>query len=351
MSHKKLFLPFLVVAVFSATGIFTTSTAFSVEESNYIHTEKELKTLSQKYAPVFKALTTWLETAPAPGVKQKTRETKLKTIDEPMMVEDASKLKCIGTFFHARMDSFLDAYLKSKTGEDVLIWKLYNHGEIIQTKDISIALDLIEGFDEIEWDPKKMKQLVENVDVLMISHKHGDHADKRVVDLFVKAGRPVIVPELFWPDYKDNKYLTVVRDDTVEFPGAKVRVFPSFQKETLNNVYLVKTNSGKTIMHLGDNNNIFNAGHEWFRKFKTPINVDVLIPNIWSPDLASLVKYVVPGKILSSHEHELGHKPSGRRTYGYVYGVLKTINLPYYVPAWGEPVRLSPEDKKPSKQK
>lgn len=350
MNLSKILTLICAAFVISLCACLASAPSFAVQESNYIHSEKELKALSKANAPVFKALAAWLETAPAPGIAQKTREAKLKTIDGPMMIEDASMLDCVGEFFHARMDSFLDAYLKAAPGDDVLIWKLYNHGEIIQTKDISIAIDLIQGFDKIQWDTEKMRMLVDKVDVLMISHNHSDHADMRVVNMFVNAGRPVIVPEILQEDYKHNSSITVVRDGTLELPGAKIRVFPSFQKQTMNNVYLIKTDSGKTIMHLGDNNNIFNAGHEWFRKFKNPINVDILIPNIWSPDLASLVKYVIPGRILSSHEHELGHKPSGRRTYDYVYDVLRTIDMPYYVPAWGEPVILSP-DETPSKEK
>lgn len=345
MRLKKLQAILFSIVILNACVFFPASRASAVEESNYVHNEKELKALSKAHAPVFRALAAWLETAPSLDLSQKVREAKLKTIDEPMLIEDASMLDCVGEFFQTRMDSFLDAFLKSKPGDETIIWKLYNHGEIIQTRDISIAIDLIQGFDKIQWDPEKMRLLVDKVDVLMISHKHSDHADMRVVDMFVKAGRPVVVPEILKEDYKNNSSITVVRDGTLEFPGARVRVYPSFQKETLNNVYLVKTDSGKTIMHLGDNNNIFNAGHEWFRKFKNPINVDILIPNIWSPDLASLVKYIKPGRILSSHEHELGHSPSGRRTYKYVYEVLKTIDMPYYVPAWGEPVTLPPGEK------
>jgi len=300
----------------------------------------ELEAVCDRYREDIDYLENWLENAPPPGEKQAEREAALKHVDRILYIEEASKLPCVGEFFHSRMDRFMEDFELMDPGDDAIVWKLYNHTEIVQTKDIAVIIDLTKGFDRIEWDDGQIARLVELTDVLLITHSHADHADRRVFDMYLDAGRPIVVPEIFWPDYERNDELTVIRKGTLNFPGIRVHVFPSEQKQTLNNIYLIETKGGTTVMHLGDNNNIFKAGNEWFRNFREPVSIDVLIPNIWSPDLVSLLKYVRPGLVIPSHEHEIGHPPSGRRTYDYVYKILRTLNEPYAVPAWGEYVRI-----------
>jgi len=331
--------------LFAAAALLATVAAASrAQEPAAGAADTSLKQISDKYAPVFTTLEQWLDTNPPLDQQQNVREQNLKIIDEAMLEKRAKELDCVGDFFQGRMAAFMRDFTSSAPGGDTFIWKLYNHTEIVQTKDITIAIDLIKGFDKVTLNDADLKEIVLRTDVLLVTHSHGDHVQPAVVDMFLDAGRPVVVPELFWPDYKRNNLLTVIRKGDLEFPGASVKVFPSFQKETPDNVYLILTDNGHSIMHIGDNNNIFQAGHEWFRKFKKPLAVDALIPNIWTPDMASLLKFIRPALLVSSHEHELGHPPAGRRTYGYVYGVLHTIKESFVVPMWGEKVVLKKKD-------
>jgi len=296
-----------------------------------------------KYESRFQGLEKWLASSAAVQLDSAEREAELKKIDEPLSYPDALKLPCVADFFRNRMNVLWESYSKSKVEKGLLVWKLYNHSGIIQTRDAVIAIDLYAGYDAVRMDPALMKKLVESVDILLVTHSHGDHTDRETLEMFVKAGKKVVVPRIFWPDFLYNDKLTVLRDGELKIKGATVRVFPAYQKEEVDNIYLITTSDGYKVMHLGDENEFYNAGREWYKKIKKPVDIDVLIPNIWSPNLVSFLKKFPAKLVVASHEHEIGHPVSGRRTYDYVYKVLRTIKKPYVVPMWGEAVRWPPE--------
>jgi len=300
---------------------------------------EDLNAASDGYAERFLRLEEWLATGRSPEQDLLEREKMLRTIDEPFAHPEALKLQCVAEFFQTRMNAFIENFSRTNVDKGVIVWKLYNHTAIIQTRDIKIGIDIYSGYEAVKMNPDVLSRIVNSLDVLLVTHVHADHTDRQTVDMFVQAGKPVVMPYLFWPDYEHNDKLTVMRSGELDFKGAKVRVFPSMQKSDQDNVYLITAADGYTVMHLGDENEFNTAGHEWFRKLKQPMDIDILIPNIWCPDIASLLKYVRPKLVMASHEHELGHPVEGRRSYDYVYKVLNSIRKPYIVPAWGEPVR------------
>jgi hypothetical protein len=302
----------------------------------------EIAAASAKYEPRFKQLEKWLASPGAASLNSPERETELKKIDEPMLYPDALKLQCVADFFRDRMNVLWENYSETKVDKGLIVWKLYNHSSIIQTRDVKIAVDLYGGSEAVKMDPPLLKRFVESVDVLLVTHSHGDHTDRETLEMFVKAGKPVVVPELFWPDFPYNDKLTVIRDGELKFKGATVRVFPAYQKMDLDNIYLTTTSEGYTVMNLGDENEFNNAGGEWYKKIKKPVDIDIMIPNIWCPDMVTLLKRFHTKLVISSHEHEIGHQVNGRRSYDYVYKVLRTIKMPYAVPMWGEAVRWPP---------
>ncbi len=324
----------LFFAAVSVVSCFFYPAAHSQEFS-----QDSLKAASDGYASRFLRLEEWLAGQHSPDQDRFEREIMLKTVDEPFAHPEALKLPCVAEFFQTRMNTFIDSFSKTTVDNGLIVWKLYNHTAIIQTRDIKIGIDIYSGYEAVKIAPEILKRIVDGVDVLLVTHIHGDHTDRQTVDMFVKAGKPVVMPYLFWPDYGHNDKLTVIRDGELNFKGTKVSVFPSMQKSDMDNVYLITTADGYTVMHLGDENEFNKAGHEWFRKLKKPLDIDILIPNIWCPDLASLFRYVRPKLVMASHEHELGHPVEGRRSYDYVYKVLNSIRKPYVVPAWGEPVK------------
>lgn len=303
--------------------------------------------LSEKYEGVFNEVERWLDGDPALKPGDAGREKILKKLDEPLLEERAKEMPVVGWFFTERMKAFLEDFERAEVSEGITIWKLYNHTEVIRTPETTVAIDLIQGFEQVFWPDESIDRAIEGIDLLLITHEHDDHADLRVVKKFLDAGKKVIAPPGLWEGEEDAKGITRLRGDSLTFNGVKITAFPGFQKLTPNNIYLLELGDGFKIMHLGDDNETFRMGVEWFRRFKKkPLEVDVLIPNCWSPNLALLMKYVKPKIIIGSHEHEIGHPPAGRRPYSFVYSVLATVGAPFIVPAWGEKAVFNPELKK-----
>ena len=300
-----------------------------------------LQALSDKYAADVREVLAWLHTQPPVAPGDDTRKHMLLKLDPPLLVYEAGYLPIVGEFFRARMQAFLRDFENTRVDSGVVIWKLYNHTEVIKTPEATLVTDLIQGWGEIFWDDAGMDRLIAGVDALLISHQHGDHIDIRVLRKFKAAGKPVYAPEIpsDWRDDPDADYITLVRDESFEINGVKIYAFPAFQKTTINNVYLIQTPGGVRVMHLGDDNESLRMGQEWFRRFGAKgLDIDILIPNCWCPNLALLLEYVKPQLMISSHEHEVGHPVHGRREYGELYKVLPTVNVPFVVPAWGEKV-------------
>lgn len=295
---------------------------------------------SKQYEHTFAEVETWLAGGPALVPGDEVREKTLKKLDAAMLEPDAKRLPVVGAFFRSRMSAFLDDFEQTKVEDGVVVWKLYNHTEVIRTPETTFVVDLINGFDEVTWDEAALDRVIAGTDVLLITHKHADHADSKVARKFIAAGKAVYAPPEFWEDEDFAEGVKRVRDETFSIGGDRITVFPSFQKTDINNVYLLETTGGVRIMHTGDDNAVFQAGREWFKKIKPPLDVDLLIPNCWSPNLAVLLMHVKPKLMVASHEHELGHPVSGRRPYDFVYKVLSTVKVPFVVPAWGERMTL-----------
>jgi len=298
----------------------------------------DISQLSEKYLPVFQEVNDWLEKKPDLKPGDLEREKMLKKLDEPLSEPQANEMPAVGWFFRERTRAFVEDFEGTDVKEGVAIWKLYNHGVAIRTPELTIAIDLIKGFDEVQWDEEMLDKAINGMDILLITHEHADHADRRIVEKFVEAGKKVIAPNsLFLWEHEDiGKSITRLRGDSITINGVKITAFAGYQILTPNNIYLIETPEGIRIMHLGDDNETVKMGSEWFRKFNPPMEIDVLIPNSWCPNLAFLMQFVKPKIIISSHEHEISHRTEGRRSYDYVYKVLSTLNVPFTVPAWGE---------------
>lgn len=312
---------------------------------------QDVNALCARYGPDFDFVSNWLKSNPPLTPGSAERERVLKKLDAVFLEPDAKDMPCTGSFFQERMEAFMSDFESHKVESGVSIWKLYNHTEIIKTKDITIAIDLFPGFNQVAFKREMLEKLVDSIDVLLVTHVHGDHVSPEIVKMFIDRGKTVVAPTGMWQpggegaevltgnrdaDYI-RSHIVYVRDANLSFHGATVRAFASWQKETPCNAYLITTAQGRTVMHLGDMNvMLFQQGGVWFKKLREPLKIDVLIPNCWSPDLHVLLQTVKPSILVASHEHELGHPVSGRRPYSYVYGALGTLGVPFVVPAWGE---------------
>jgi len=327
-------------AALAAAAILLSATIFAASAPAHAQPTADIQAACAEYSPKFDELAAWLDTRPSLSENQDERESKLKLIDDALLYPEAKLMPCAADFLRRRMEAFIADFEASTVSSGAVIWKLYNHTVIIQTPETAIAVDLIQGPGIVRTPREIIERIVARTDILLVTHHHGDHVDWDVWDMYLDAGKKVVVPEPARKEYRRRDELTVIRQGKIELPGVLATVFPSYQKKDLCSSYLIKTKDGVSAMHLGDENNIMRLGSEWYRKIKPPMEIDVLIPNIWCPNLKPLLDYIKPALILPGHEHEIGHPVEGRRPYSYVYRVLRAVGLPYAVPAWGERVAV-----------
>lgn len=260
-------------------------------------------------------------------------------------------------FYHRRIGAAIQELEQTKVYEGVRIWKMYNMGFIARTKSVTIAFDLVSGItsgsEDFALDENEMGRLISQCDVLFISHRHEDHAEKSVATAFIAQGKPVVATEQTWPD--DPVFDQITHLERVAWRTQKLKlkeneldvvIFPGHQMRSAeNNVTLVTTPEGITEAHLGDeiNEGDFMIDFDWMDKVAEKYEVDIMMPTAWTTDIFRIVKGFGPKLVLPGHELELGHTVWDRLPFwgdekylGLNYTELKKSKYPVVVMTWGE---------------
>ncbi|MDR1789404.1 MAG: MBL fold metallo-hydrolase [Opitutaceae bacterium] len=259
--------------------------------------------------------------------------------------------------------------------------RFYNHGFILQTPSVTLAIDLVRGgknvINGIDEQPfvseAAMRRVVERCDALLISHPHNDHADLRVAELFAAAGKPVVAPPGLWEaspshgaaaDVKGRPVApdaarfaaiapklirpraadaTAPADITLNLPlknrAVAVRAYPGHQGKVPNNVHAITTPEGKTVLHTGDQDG---KGDDlaWLLKIHEQQRVDVFLPQCWMSRLPLVTKGVAPALVLPGHENEMGHTIDHRESWWQSVLRVQNLTAPAILTAWGEHVDI-----------
>ena len=261
-------------------------------------------------------------------------------------------------FFQSRIDRVVEELETTEITSGAQIWKIYNMGFIVRTRSVTIAFDLVSGIqsksDDFKIPDHQMKRLIKQCDILFISHRHSDHAERQVIDEFRRLGRPVLAPEqlsrdrpefsgLIHPEIIAEKEQKVTLSNNIELRFIN---YPGHQMANHdNNVVLVTTPEGISIAHNGDqiNEGDFMVDFDWIDKVSQNHKVDILISNAWTTDIFRIVKGFNPKLVIPGHQLELGHTVWDRLPYWgddeYLelnYAELKKSRYPVVVMMWGE---------------
>ena len=228
------------------------------------------------------------------------------------------------------------------SGREIRFFRCYNDGFIIQTATATVAIDLIRGGSANSpfVDNALIRSIVDQCDILFISHAHGDHTDNAVIDMFLEQGKQVIVPDNFRkdmpPPFRIIRGTDMIRE-TVHLPAKNtslsVSVYPGQQGAMPNNVYLITLPEGKTIMHTGDQDFTTDTGTKISR---ANLKVDVLLAQCWMMPMHDFVSGFNPALIITGHENEMGHTIDHREAYWLTFRRMAEVKVPYVVMAWGE---------------
>ena len=265
----------------------------------------------------------------------------------------------IQNFLKTSIKKAIDEIEQTEIISGARVWKLYNHGFIVRTRSVTVGFDLvsgksihIEGFSIADDD---LSRLINQCDVLFVSHYHSDHAEEWIAQSFIEQKKPVVTPPELWknkPIYAHITHLERVPhiEQTLSIQNGqeklKVVVYPGHQGSNIeNNVYLVLTPEGLSFSQMGDQSN--DDDFEWIDELAKNHVVDVLMPNCWTTDIARVAKGFNPALIVTGHENEMGHTIDHREPYWLTYqrregsdrfGGSKDVGYenPLIIMTWGE---------------
>jgi len=234
-------------------------------------------------------------------------------------------------FFVTQMENAIKEIEKCEVSRGARIWKMYDHGFVVRTQSVTIGFDLIRGLsaraEGFLIDQKMMTRLIDECDVLFISHYHGDHAEEWVAQSFLDQGKPVVAPPQVWEGKLIHKSITHL-ERTPHIPQTlslqegkqhlKVIMYPGHQGEKIeNNVPLLITPEGLSFSHLGDQSN--SGDFAWIDEVGSHYEVDVILPNCWTTDIVRVTKGYKPALVITGHENEMGHTIDHREPYWLTY--------------------------------
>lgn len=265
--------------------------------------------------------------------------------------------KPVQEFFRSRVNQVIKELESTKVEKGVRIWKVYNMAFIARTKSVTIAFDLVRGITsgspDFAMSPEQIDLLAKQCDVLLITHRHPDHADHAVAERFLAVGRPVVAPEQVWKDEPVFSQITHLERSSDKTQKLKLKrnmvdvvVYPGHQLKSIdNNVYLVETPEGISLAHNGDqiNEDDFMVDWRWIDRIKENKKVDVLMTNAWTTDVLRMVKGFNPKLVMPGHEIEVGHTVWDRLPFwgddqylGLNYSDVKKSSYPVVLTMWGE---------------
>ena len=220
------------------------------------------------------------------------------------------------------------------------VYKIYNDGYIVRGRGLTVGFDLCGTRGNLKMVPDSMmRRLVGACDVLFISHRDPDHADRNVVSMAHDAGIPVYGPE----DY-ENELVFPVRGDfksaNLETHGDPVSVMllPGHQDGLQNNIYVVSFPDGFTVAHSGDQYNEEDMAWLVHVGERLPKPLDILIVNGWAMHLKETIEGFSPRLVISGHENEMGHSIDHREAFWLSQYKFDSMSLPMpaLVMAWAE---------------
>ena len=336
---KKLFLTLLfgTFAAASSTSFAQTKSAEPVafwgKEEAYL-----LKQAAQMFSLADQALT---ENPPVVGAPT-ARKLALYNLDAMLHEVKYDNTEPFCDFIDSRIGKVIED-MKNPVKKGVKIYKIYNDGFVARTKSANIAFDLVRGECKKQklLSDEQIDAIIEKCDVLFLSHNHGDHVDRYVVNKFIEAGKPVIAATEILPDLKGVTHYrseTEILDKEVTLKSGEklqVKIFPGHQSPMMCNIYVVTTPDKYTFAHTGDQYD--KNDMEWIAKIKDNApKIDALTINCWSYQIADAIKGFNPRYVITGHENEMGHTIDHREAFWLTFQKMEPVEHDYVVMAWGE---------------
>ncbi len=268
------------------------------------------------------------------------RQTAFETLDEILLHDRCALTPEVEAFYVRSMERVAEE-MRAPVTRGVRVWMAYNHGFIVKTPNVVLAFDVVHGFEG--WRRTRLPAaLVEQIDVLFVSHDHGDHRDWRLFGSLIAAGKTGVVPSEVYFNYGIGMW----PGERVTVAGVDVVAHDGLHSVPLR-IYEVTTAEGFRILHTGDN--------QTSETLPFVTDIDLLLLNAWVNEsgqatpmvgMRDSIDFIQPQVVLFGHMQELAHpyEPENlgaRVAYGTPLQVLNEMVLDTaHLLLWGERVDL-----------
>ena len=270
------------------------------------------------------------------------RKMALISLDQLLHDTHNDKSEPFYTFINTRLQRMLED-MDRPVKKGLRIYKLYNDGFIIRTKDATVAVDLTPGgtkehpfiADSIIY------RIAGHCDAMFVSHSHGDHANLDIAKAFASRGKLVIAPKGLWEGVDPMIQQLLVADTTVDVPfkelNMTLHILPGHQDDMYNNIYVMEFHRCGTVAHTGDQWNEDDL--QWIDNVNKRYKIDVLLPNCWINSMERSLKGFGPKLIITGHENEMEHTIDHREAYWITmkkFERMQSLGIPNVLMTWGE---------------
>lgn len=255
------------------------------------------------------------------------RKQAILELDEILIDESLRNSQKVFDFYKSMIQN-VNSELNSEVSEGIRIWMMYNHGFIVKTPENVFAFDLVDGYSV--WQTSRSyqlpNQLVNEIEVMFVSHEHNDHEDRTIINKIKNNGGYVINTDDV---------------DSIVINGLQIKLHYG-KHSVLNRIFEVTTANGYKIVHTGDN--------QTSRALPDISDIDLLLLNAWVNESGlstavegnrSCINILEPSVMIPGHIQELSHELSydSRSRIPYEWSFLvDDVPIPsiIQVMAWGE---------------
>ena len=287
-------------------------------------------------------------------------------------------------FYRRRVDRGLKKLETTQVAEGVHMFKFYSSSFVLRSAEGSVLVDFAQGpvttdrgDPETEdvlksgfyWTPRQRQRLADQVDAMLITHRHFDHCDFSLAKLLIAQGKPVVAPPQVrdgWKDLLGAPGITAPNFDREQRVGpAVIRAMLGWQyslngpgpdgkhmawanpdrpdQDSQTAVYLIKL-GGVVFLNAAENHVPCEA---WLTEAQKPpgwkVNV-MMAPGQWQG--AESTRQAVRNVLwLDGHEYEMTHPGAGQRLAMRLEGGMRRqyLDRKRLTLTWGEDMLLTGE--------
>ena len=287
-----------------------------------------------------------LQRNPAAADPSPERQLALASLDALVHDTRNDGSPALHAFLDTRVGRVVGDLSRPSSRKGVEVYKLYNDGFVVRTREAVVGFDLCGTRGKEKYIPDAlMRELVSSCDLLLISHRDPDHADRNVVAMASELGIPVYGPE----DYDNDRVVKVRTEDFSEIRlegrgggSLAAQALPGHQDGLQNNIWVVTFPGGYTVAHCGDQ--YLREDLAWLKNASEKLvrPLDVLIIDCWAMEMEETVLGFSPRVVITGHENEMGHTIDHREAFWLSQYKVDALALPVptVILCWGEGYRF-----------